>query len=131
MKTLRILVVDDFDPFRQLICGLLEDHSDGWIVDLACDGAEAIQKATQFGPEVILLDIALPKVNGLEAGRQIRSKSPHSKIIFVSQETCPDVIEECLRIGSGYIVKGKVGRLLPSALNTVLKGEQFVCTGVP
>jgi len=121
----RILLVDDFQPFRELACNLLLNHA-GWIVGQASDGLEAVEKAEESKPDVILLDIGLPKLNGIEAARRIRIVSPDSKIVFVSQESSKDVIEECLRLGQGYIAKANVGRQLLTAIEAVLQGKEFV-----
>jgi DNA-binding NarL/FixJ family response regulator len=75
------------------------------------DGAQAVKKANELQPDLILLDIGLPSLNGIEAARQIRGLSPKSKIIFVTQETSPEVVTEALEAGaSGYVVKTDAGR---------------------
>jgi DNA-binding NarL/FixJ family response regulator len=119
-------VVDDFEPFRELVCNVLLASDSLLLVSQASDGLEAVQKAEESKPDVILLDIGLPKLNGIEAARRIRVASPDTKIIFVSQESSVDVIEECLRLGEGYIAKANVRRQLLPAINAVLQGKQFV-----
>jgi DNA-binding NarL/FixJ family response regulator len=91
------------------------------------DGLEAVQKAEELKPDVILLDIGLPNVNGIEAARRIRQLSPNSKIIFLSMETSPDVVQVALSTGAeGYVRKTDVhGDLLP-AIEAVLRSEQFL-----
>jgi DNA-binding NarL/FixJ family response regulator len=102
---------------------MLYKQNDIRIVGEAADGVEAVERATELCPDLILLDIGLPKLNGIDAARQIRRASPQSKIIFVSQETCIDIIEEALGTGAmGYIVKSAVGSELTSALNLVMQG---------
>jgi len=97
------------------------------IIGEAVDGLEAIQKAQQLKPDLILLDIGLPTLNGIETARRIRELSPKSKILFVSENRSGDIVEEALRTGAGgYVVKSDAaGELLP-AVEAVLKGKRFV-----
>ena len=95
------------------------------------DGPEAVQKAEELRPDLILLDIGLPKLNGIEAARQIRLLSPNSKIIFLSQENSLDVVEEALSMGAlGYVNKAHAGSELLPAVKAVLRGERFVSNGI-
>jgi DNA-binding NarL/FixJ family response regulator len=97
------------------------------VVGEALDGLEAIQKAVELKPELILLDIGLPTLNGLEAARQIRKLVPESKVIFLSQESSADVLQEALRIGAwGYVVKGGAETELLTAVEAVISGKRFV-----
>ena len=94
------------------------------------DGLEAVEKAGDLKPELVLLDIGLPRLNGIEAARQIRSISPDSKILFVSQESSADVVQVALEIGAvGYVVKADAGLELIAALDAVLRGETYVSKG--
>lgn len=91
------------------------------------DGLEAVQKAKELKPDLILLDIGLPTLNGIEAARQIRSLAPESRIIFLSQESSPDVVEAALSLGaSGYVVKRKAPGDLLLAVEAVVLGKQFL-----
>ena len=92
----------------------------------ASDGREAVQKAVQLQPDLILLDIGLPTLNGIEAARQIREHNPNAKILFVSEQRCEDVISEALSTGSGYIIKSCAPRELLPAIKTVLEGGRLV-----
>jgi DNA-binding NarL/FixJ family response regulator len=88
---------------------------------------EAVQQVQKLQPDLILLDIGLPTLNGIEAARQIRKLSPASKIIFVTQESSPEIVQRALNIGaSGYVVKTDVGSELLAAVTVVLRGEHFV-----
>ena len=88
---------------------------------------EAINKAAELQPDLILLDIGLPGMNGLDAARQIRKVAPDSKIIFVSQESSPDIIEEALCLGAtGYVVKARAGKELSTAVESARLGQPFV-----
>ena len=123
----RILVVDDFGPIRRFVCEALEKRQHLQVVGKALDGLEAIQKAVELKPDLILLDIGLPTLNGLEAARQIRKLVPESKVIFLSQESSADVLQEALRIGAcGYVVKVGAETELLTAVEAVLSGKRFV-----
>jgi len=91
------------------------------------DGVEAIELAQALQPDLVLLDIGLPKLNGIEAGRRIREVAPQSRILFVSQESSVDVVQAAFSVGAlGYVVKTDAGRELPTAVKAVLRGRRFV-----
>ena len=88
---------------------------------------EAIELAQALQPDLILLDIGLPKLNGIEAARRIRELAPQSKILFVSQESSVEVVQAAFSLGaSGYVVKMDAGSELLTAVDAVLRGERFV-----
>jgi DNA-binding NarL/FixJ family response regulator len=126
-----ILVVDDFEPFRQFVCSMLRE---AWQPDVVCeatDGPEAVQQAERLRPSLILLDVGLPKLNGIEAARRIRKVSPESTILFLSQISDSDVVHEALSLGAqGYVLKSQVGANLRAAVEAVLRGERFVSEGL-
>jgi CheY-like chemotaxis protein len=106
---------------------MLERSGELQIVGQASDGLEALQKAEELQPDLILLDIGLPKLSGFEAGRQIRTLYPTSRILFLSQESDAEVVQEALRLGAqGYLLKLDAARELLLAVDTVLQGKQFV-----
>ena len=126
-STLRVLIVDDYEPFRQFIATKLQTNPQLRIMKEACDGAEAVQQAQELQPDLILLDIGLPTLNGIEAARRIRKVSPTSKILFVSENRSWDIVEEALRTGAGgYVVKSDAAGELLLAVNAVLGGKRFV-----
>ena len=91
------------------------------------DGLEAVHKAEELKPDLILLDIGLPTLNGIEVARQIRKLAPDSKIVFLSQESSSEVVEEALRLGAwGYVLKTRAGSDLLPAVEAVLSGKRFV-----
>jgi DNA-binding NarL/FixJ family response regulator len=124
-----VLVVEDFEPFRRFVCSMLRKTPELQVVCEVSDGLEAVQKAEELKPDLILLDIGLPTLNGIEAARQIRKLAPESKILFLSQESSADVVQEALNLGAlGYVVKAHVGSDLLDAVEAVILGERFVST---
>jgi DNA-binding NarL/FixJ family response regulator len=131
MSSVRVLVVEDFEPFRRFVCSMVGDASELQVICEASDGLEAVRQAVELQPDLILLDIGLPSLNGIEAARQIRKLSPQSKILFVSQESSPDVIEEALSFGAmGYVIKAHAGSELLVAVEAAREGRQFISSGV-
>ena len=125
--TIRVLVVEDSEPFRKFICSTLRKRPELQIVGEVSDGLEVVQKAEELQPDLILLDIGLPTLGGIEAARRIRKLSPESRILFVSQETSAYVVRGALAEGAkGYVVKTDARRELLTAVDAVLRGEQFV-----
>jgi DNA-binding NarL/FixJ family response regulator len=131
MTSSRVLVVDDYEPFRRFICSTLRRQPEVHIVCEVSDGLEAVQKAEELQPDLIVLDIGLPTLDGIEAARRIRSLSPEAKILFVSQESSTDVVQEALRLGAfGYIAKTNAGIELLAAVDAVCQGRRFVGAGL-
>jgi DNA-binding NarL/FixJ family response regulator len=128
---LRVLLVDDYEPFRRFERLTLLAHEEMQIVAECSDGDEAIQKADELKPDLILLDISLPTVNGIEAARHIRQVSPNSKILFVTENRSPDIAEEALSTGaSGYVLKSDGATELLPAIKAVLEGKRFISASV-
>jgi DNA-binding NarL/FixJ family response regulator len=131
MPASRILVVDDFEPFRRLVCSILEPMAEVQVIGQASNGLEALQKTTEFRPDLILLDIGLPELNGLETARRLGKLVPDVKILFISQESSSDVVQEASTTGAlGYIHKPRTQTDLLSAVAAVLKGRQFVSSNL-
>jgi DNA-binding NarL/FixJ family response regulator len=130
-SSVRVLVVDDYGPFRRFVCSTLKQRSDLQIIGEASDGLEAVQKAEELRPDLIVLDIGLPALNGVEAARRIRKLSPESKILLLTQESSADVVQEVLSMGAlGYVVKAHAASELLTAVVTVCQGRQFVSRGI-
>ena len=130
-RSIRVLVVDDCEEFRRFICSTLKARPELQIVGEVSDGLEAVHKAEELRPDLIVLDIGLPTLNGIEAARQIRKVAPEYKILFVSQESSADVVREALALGAlGYVAKAHAGSELLAAVEAVLQGRQFVSSGL-
>ena len=120
-------MVDDYEPWRNFFSSALQMKQGLLVVGEASDGSEAVQKAQELQPDLILLDIGLPTVNGIEAARRILQYAPEIKILFVSEQRSSDIVEEALRTGAGgYVVKSKAASELLPAVEAVLRGKQFV-----
>ncbi len=127
LPPIRILLVDDHKGWRRQVRLLLQERPEWQIIFEAADGSEAVQKAGELKPDLILLDIALPKLNGIEAARQIRQPSPNSKIVFLSIENSLDVVQVALSTGAqGYVHKTDSQSDLLPAIDVALRGIQFV-----
>jgi len=131
MAVLRTLIVDDFQPFRRVLRGALEQRTEFQIVGEAADGLEAVNKAKELQPDLILLDIGLPTLNGVEAARQIRGDVPHAKLLFLSMECSSGIIRETFRLGgSGYVDKLRVKFDLLPAVQAIRDGSKFVSSAL-
>jgi len=122
-----VLVVDDYARWRDTMCSMLKDSADCGLICRAEDGIEAVQKANELKPQLILLDLDLPRMNGIEAARQISHSSPESAILFVSMNNSSDVVSEALSTGAkGYLLKLDAGNELWLAIEAVLQNERYL-----
>jgi DNA-binding NarL/FixJ family response regulator len=122
----RILVADDHPVVRHGLRTLL-GRNPGWeIVDEAEDGVEAVEKANRLKPDVVVLDLSMPRMNGLEACRQIRKNVPESEILIVTQHNSPQMMREAFKANArGYVVKSDAGRDLVAAVDAVSQHKFF------
>jgi DNA-binding NarL/FixJ family response regulator len=124
---LRILVVEDHDTVRRFVCSELQQRAEFLVVGEARDGLDAVQKAQELQPDLVLLDVGLPKLNGLEAGRQISVLVPQAKLLFLSLESSARVMQEAFRLGAwGYVHKMRAQLDLLPAVDAVVAGKRFV-----
>lgn len=131
MNSVRVLVVDDFELWRQMACSILSKNPKLQVIAEASDGLEAVHKAEDLQPDLIVLDLGLPTLNGIEAARQIRELAPKSKILFLSQESDPDVVQGAIGAGArGYVLKASAETDLLAAVEAILEGKQFVSSGL-
>jgi DNA-binding NarL/FixJ family response regulator len=125
--SVRVLVADDFAPWRKLLHSILQERPELKVICEVSDGLEAVKKARELQPDLILLDIGLPTLSGIEAARQIHSIAPKAKILFVSENYSIDIARSTLSAGgSGYVIKSDAGSELLAAIEAVLLGRQFV-----
>ena len=127
MSSVRVLVVHDHAGVRNMICSLLSQESAVNAVFQAANVEEAVTKADLLQPDLVLLDIGLQGITGLEAARQIPKVSPQTKIIFLSQHDSLHMANEALKIGGhGYVSKMDAGTELLKAIQSVREGTRFV-----
>ena len=123
----RIVLVDDYQPWRQSLRSMLSQHQDLHVVGEVGDGEEAVKIAQELRPDLILLDIGLPNLDGIEAATRIGEIAPAAKIIFVTQNSDIEVVQAALRNGAlGYVLKADAGSELLPAIEAAMKGERFV-----
>jgi DNA-binding NarL/FixJ family response regulator len=123
----RILLVDDHPVVRQGLRTLLEARSELEIVGEASDGVEAVEKVGSLLPDVVVLDVTMPRMNGIEACRLIHQKTPGREVLFVTQHDSPQMMREALAAGArGYVVKSNLARDLVEAVETVSKHREFI-----
>ncbi len=126
----RVLVVDDHELWRSHIRAVLQDHPHWLIIAEASDGLEAVEKAQAFKPDVILLDIGLPKLNGIAAARHILAALPHVRILFLSGHRSPTIVTVALGTGAhGYLLKSDAHCLL-LAMEEIRDGKAFISEGL-
>lgn len=125
--SIRVLVVDDHEPWRNFTSMVLQQGPESKLVGEASDGLQAVQLAQQLHPDLIVLDIGLPRLNGIEAARQIRDQSPNSKILFLSENRSQDIAEAALGTGAGgYVVKSDGAGELLRAVKAVFEGGRYI-----
>jgi DNA-binding NarL/FixJ family response regulator len=127
LAAVRIFIVDDYEPWRRAVRSILQRQEDLEVICEGSDGLEAVQQSAELQPDVVVLDIGLPNLGGLEAARQIRKVSPGSKILFLTMQDSPEVVREALMIGAlGFVVKLDAVSDLLLAVNTVMRNQRFV-----
>jgi DNA-binding NarL/FixJ family response regulator len=131
VNRVRILIADDHEVVRKGLRSLLEGHEGLEIVGEASNGREAVDKATVLRPDVVVLDIGMPELNGLEATRQIIKATPRTEVLILTVYETEEVIREVLRAGArGYVLKSDAGRLLLSAIEAVSNHKPFFTSRV-
>jgi DNA-binding NarL/FixJ family response regulator len=123
----RVLVVDDYEPWRRHVKSALQASLRWQIVGDAADGLDAVQKVQALQPDLILLDVGLPELNGIEAARRILALDAGRRILFLSENRSRDIVEAALGLGGlGYVLKSDAGRDLVPAMEAVVEGRQFL-----
>lgn len=127
----RILIVDDFEPFRRFISQKLQSWSDLQVICEASDGLEAVRKVEELHPDLILLDIGLPKLAGIEVARRLSLKPTNTRVLFVSENCESSIVDAALNTGAkGYLAKTDAGSDLLPAIRAVLRNEVFLSTKI-
>ena len=130
-KPIKILLADDHTIVRQGLARLLEDQTDLRVVGEATDGRMALEKATVLKPDIVIMDIAMPLMNGIEAAKRIRKQLPETKILILSMYSHEHYIHQLLETGiSGYLLKDSSGRDIISAIKAAMKGETFLSPSI-
>lgn len=131
MAIVRLLVVDDFRLWRECLRVHLEGHPDLQIAGFASDGLEALQKVEELQPDLVLLDIRLPKLSGIETARQIQKLNPNCKVIFLTAHLNPEIVRAALEAGaSGYVHKEDASDELLASLESVLAGKRYLSRSI-
>jgi len=126
MPSLRTVIADDHEEFRKILRRILEEKTECVVVGEALNGPQAVQQTETLQPDVVVLDLALPQLNGIEVAKRIRRLSLVCKIIFLSQDHSLEIVQGALRIGAlGYLLKSDANQL-PEAVNAAMKGTVFV-----
>jgi DNA-binding NarL/FixJ family response regulator len=128
--SIRILLVDDFELWRDFVRFVLKNDPELHIVCEASDGLAAVHNASELKPDLILLDIGLPKLDGISAARLIRTVAPESKILFLSQESSAEVVQVALTAGIGFVVKTDACTELIYGLRGALLGKPFLSSSL-
>ena len=125
--TYRVLVVEDHELWRRHLCSVLEQTIQWQVVGVAADGVEAVQKAEELKPDLILLDVGLPRLDGIQAARRMLAHDPGSRILLVSEHQSLDIAQAALGAGArGYIVKSDTARDLLLAMEAIVEGKRFM-----
>jgi two-component system nitrate/nitrite response regulator NarL len=126
-RKVRILLADDHDGIRRVVRSVLESHSRFEIIGEAIDGKKAIEEAIKLKPDVVVLNVSMPVLNGFEAARAITAKLPQSAIVILSSNADEKFVEEAKKIGAkAYVAKTKVGNALIKAIEDAIAGGDFV-----
>jgi DNA-binding NarL/FixJ family response regulator len=127
LSVVRILLVEDFAPWHQAVKSLLQPNPALQVISEATNGLEAVGKAIELQPDLVLLDIGLPGVNGIEVAHHIKRVSPLTKIVFLTENDSPTVMQRAMSIGAnGYVLKSDAVRQLLPAVEAVMAGREFI-----
>jgi len=129
--TLRVIIADDHRMLRELLCGLLEREADMEVVGSAANGRELIAQVRDRSPDVVVVDIAMPELNGIEATARIVARNPKVRVIALSAYADRRYVLEMLKAGAvGYVIKASAGTELIRAIRAVAAGQSYLCPEV-
>ena len=127
----RVLVVEDHEPFREVVRALLRHRPDIEIVGEAADGVDALRQAEAHRPDIVLLDIGLPELSGMEVADRLRESVPNARVMFVTNESSVEVMESAYRRGArGYVYKPRALRDVVPVFDAIVRGGRFVSGGL-
>jgi DNA-binding NarL/FixJ family response regulator len=130
-ETVRILIADDHTIVRQGLARLLEEQADFKVVGEATNGQMAVEQSMALNPDVVIMDIAMPRLNGIEAAKRIRKQLPKIKILILSMYSQEHYIHELMETGvSGYLLKDASGRDIINAIHAAMKNETFLSPSI-
>lgn len=131
LKDIRILLADDNEFVRRAICSVLRMDANFRIICEVGDGVEAIEKAKELQPDVVLLDVSMPQIGGFEAARQILTVAPQTEIVLLTEHAVAEMARAALDRGiRGYVIKSQAAQELGVAIRTVIQRKQYVSTGL-
>jgi DNA-binding NarL/FixJ family response regulator len=131
MTTVRILIAEDHTIVRKGLCSILENEKGIDVVGEAENGKEAIKKVEEHNPDLVVMDISMPLLNGLDATRQIKRRFPEVKVLILTMHTSEEYVIEILKAGaSGYIVKKAAPSDLVSAIHAISRGEAYLSPSI-
>jgi two-component system nitrate/nitrite response regulator NarL len=126
-RKVRILIADDHPMIRRAVRSTLEDYAHFEVCGEAVDGAEAVEEAKKLKPDVVVLNVTMPVMNGFEAARKIKEDVPQSAIVILSSNADQRFVEEAKKLGvRAYVAKTKAGESLVKAIEAAVRGEDFV-----
>jgi DNA-binding NarL/FixJ family response regulator len=132
MSTIRVLIADDHALVRESVKAILANESDIEVVATAGNGQEAIELSQAHQPDVVVMDISMPEVDGLSATRIIHQKVADTRVVILSMHVNATLVQQALRIGArGYVLKRQATDELPIAIRTAFKGELFISSAIP
>jgi two-component system response regulator NreC len=127
--SIKVFLVDDHEVMREGLCALLRKHADVEVVGEAADGRTAIQKVCELSPDVVIMDIGMPNLNGIEATRQMRNKCPDVKVIALSTHSDGSTVAKMLKAGaSGYILKDSAFKELVNGVMATAANKSYLCS---
>jgi CheY-like chemotaxis protein len=122
----RILIVDDHEVMRRGVRGLLESHEEWAVCGEAVEGHEAVRKTRELNPDLLILDVSMPGISGVDAALQILKENPKIKILFFTMHESPQMMREIANVGAqGYVAKARAGNDLINAVRIILGGKKF------
>lgn len=131
IETINILVADDHTIVRQGLARLLEEQPDLKVIGQATNGRRAVDLAKELRPDIVIMDIAMPRMNGIEAAKRISKHLPQTKILILSMYSHEHYIQELLETGvSGYLLKDSSGRDIINAIHAAMKNETFLSPSI-